>query len=70
MNLDKYIDRLILILSSRYDIKLNIFCKVDDNKLKKTYQIICDSKKTDKYYKEYFNNKKELVSWLLCLELR
>lgn len=70
MNLDKYIDRLVLILSSRYDIKLNIFCKVDDNKLKKTYQIICDSKQTDKYYKEYFNNKKELVSWLLCLELK
>ncbi len=68
MNLDKCIDRMILILSDIYEIKLNIFCKVEENRVKKTYQIICDSKKTDCYYKEYFNNKKELVRWLLCLE--
>lgn len=68
MNLDKCIDRLILILSSTYEIKLNIFCKAEDNRVKKTYQIICDSKKSEHYYKKYFNNKKELVRWLLWLE--
>lgn len=68
MNLDKCIDRLILILSSTYEIKLNIFCKAEDNRVKKTYQIICDSKKSEHSYKEYFNSKKELVRWLLCLE--
>ena len=69
MSLDKMIRIKLLTLSKKYDISLIEIKQAKDGKLKSSftfnYQI-----KNDKssHQKEWFNNKRELVSWLMCLE--
>ena len=67
MYLDKYIERLLVVLNKDYHIKLNVFYKVDNGMVKKSYQIICESLNSDYYYKNFYNSKKELVKYLLWL---
>lgn len=69
MNLDKIIKYKLLELSNKYDIYLTEIQKPRDNriqrKIKFNYKII--GSKLPRIEK-LFNNKRELVSWLVCLE--
>ena len=70
MNLDKAIKIKLLMLSSKYDISLIEIQKPKDNRINRllnfNYRPI-DAPKTDNICKT-FHNKKDLVSWLICLE--
>lgn len=70
MSLNKYIKLKMIQLSSKYDISLIQISKVKDNKVKNTLNFNYKPLSTD--YKENkcvrFYNKRELVSWLSCLE--
>lgn len=70
MNLDKYIKMKMITLSDKYDMSLVEISKVKDNKIKKVinfnYKPI-NSNGLDNICKTFFN-KRDLVSWLICLE--
>ena len=60
----------MLELSSKYDMSLIEISKVKDGKVNKTYNFNykpINGMPTDNIC-ERFYNKRELVSWLLCLE--
>ena len=70
MNLDRFIKMKIIQLSAKYDVSLIEISKAKDNKIKKTinfnYKPI-KAKPTENICKRFYN-KRELVSWLSCLE--
>lgn len=70
MNLDKVIRMKLLTLSTKYEISLIEIQKPKDNKIKRVFNFnyrLIDTPKIDNVCMT-FNNKRELVSWLLCLE--
>lgn len=68
MNLDKYIKIQLIILSEKYDISVVDITKVTDGQVSKKYTVNYKEKKENAINKqEHFNNKRKLVSWLLCL---
>lgn len=69
MNLDKFIRMKIIQLSTKYDISLVELSKVKEGKFKKTYNFnyrLYDAPKLDNVCMKFYN-KRELVSWLSCL---
>ena len=69
MNLDKYIRIQLSILSKKYDISVVELTSAKDGKVSKNYTVHLKNKDAlEKKYKKQFNNKKELVSWLICLD--
>lgn len=70
MNLDKVIKTKLLILSAKYDISLIEIQKTKINKISKVYNFnyrLIDAPKMDNICKTFYN-KRDLVSWLICLE--
>lgn len=70
MNLDRFIKMKIIELSSKYDISLVEISKVKDGRVKKTLNFNykpSKGKDKDNICKRFYN-KRELVSWLSCLE--
>lgn len=69
MNLDKYIRIQLMVLSKKYDISVVEVTKVKDEKFSKSYTVNIKEKKDDSFNEQmHFGNKKNLVSWLLCLD--
>lgn len=69
MRLDNYIRIQLTVLSRKYDISVVEVTKGKDNKISKSYTINYKNKQTKELNKQKrFCNKKELVSWLMCLE--
>lgn len=70
MKLDQYIRIKMLELNKKYITSLVEVSCVKDNKFKKTYTFNYRKKKSSPKdnQKETFFNKRDLVSWLLCLE--
>lgn len=72
MNLDKCINIQLVTLSDKYDISLTHIKKVDEGRIKQSFLVSYNVKvKEDEvkhYKKEWFSNKQDLVSWLVCLE--
>ena len=69
MNLDKYIRIQLMILSKKYDISVVEVTKTKDNGLSKSYTVNIKEKQDGSINKQmHFNNKKSLVSWLMCLK--
>ncbi len=70
MNIDRMIDMNIIRLSKKYKISIVETKKYNEefNRVTKSY-IVNYLEKVDNSYnhQEYFKNKKELVSWLVCL---
>lgn len=69
MNLDKMIRIKLAMLSNKYDISLIEIKKAKDGKVSSSFTLnyeLIDNKSSHK--KEFFSNKRELVSWLMCLE--
>jgi len=70
MNLDKAIKIKLLTLSSKYDISLIEIQKPKENRISRVFNFnykLIDAPKTDNICKTFYN-KKDLVSWLICLE--
>ena len=69
MKLDMFIRQKIIELSDKYDISLIEISKVKDGKYKKTYNFNYrpHESKAEENICERFYNKRELVSWLICL---
>lgn len=67
MKLDQMIRMKMIQLSDKYDISLIEISKVKDGRVTKTYNFNYKSD-SDENKCERFYNKRELVSWLLCLE--
>ena len=69
MNLDLFIKMKMIELSAKYDISLIEISKVKDNRLKKIFNFnykLLDAPKSDNICMTFYN-KRELVSWLSCL---
>ena len=70
MNIDRMIDANIVRLSDKYKISVDETRKYNDEfkRVTKSY-IVNRLKKSDDSYniQDYFKNKRELVSWLMCL---
>lgn len=69
MNLDLFIRMKIIELSAKYDISLVEISKVTNDKFKKIYNFnykLHNTKPKDNICKRFYN-KRELVSWLSCL---
>ncbi len=67
MNLNKMIRTQLLILSNKYDMSLIEIQNIKNGKIGKTYNFNYKLKDTKLNTSKRFNNKRELVSWLLCL---
>lgn len=70
MNLDRMIRQKLLMLSSKYDISLIEIQKPKENRINRVFNFnyrLIDTPKTDNKCMTFYN-KKELVSWLICLE--
>lgn len=70
MNLDKFIKMKMIQLSAKYDMSLVEISKVKDGKVKKTLNFNykpLKAKPTENICQRFYN-KRELVSWLSCLE--
>ena len=69
MNLDRFIKMKMIKLSTKYDISLVEISKIKNGKLKKVlnfnYRLLEEQKKNN--ISKKFYNKRELVSWLACL---
>lgn len=69
MRLDNYIRIQLTVLSKKYDISVVEVTKGKDNRVSKSYTINYKNKETKELNKQKrFCSKKELVSWLMCLE--
>ena len=69
MNLDTFIKMKMIQLSSIYDISLIEISKVKDGRVKKTFNFNFKplrGKDKENICKRFYN-KRELVSWLSCL---
>ena len=67
MNLDKYIRIQLMILSKKYDISVVEVTKTKEDGLSKSYTVNIKEKQEDSLNRQmHFNNKKDLVSWLMC----
>lgn len=69
MKLDMFIKVKMIELSKKYDISLIEISKVKDDKVKKTINFnyrALDKPKTENTCMTFYN-KKDLVSWLSCL---
>lgn len=67
MNLDKYIRIQLMILSKKYDISVVEVTKTKEDGLSKSYTVNIKEKSEESINKQmHFNNKKDLVSWLMC----
>ena len=70
MSLDKAIQIKLLTLCSKYDISLIEIQKPKDNKINRVFNFnyrLIDAPKMDNVCMTFYN-KKDLVSWLICLE--
>lgn len=68
MNINQMIRTQLLILSNKYDMSLIEIQNIKDGKIGKTYNFNYRLKNTENInISKRFNNKRELVSWLLCL---
>lgn len=69
MNLDRMIRIKLIELSSKYDISLVEIQKPKDGKVSRVINFTYRPKDTSPIENECisFRNKKELVSWLVCL---
>lgn len=69
MNLDMFIRVKLLSLSNKYELSLVEISKVKDGKFRKTYNFNYrphESRPKDNICNTFYN-KRELVSWLACL---
>lgn len=68
MNLNKFINMQLLMLSKKYDISIVEVTKVIDNQIKKSITVNHKKKTKNALNRQmHFFSKKELVSWLMCL---
>ena len=70
MNLDRMIRQKLLMLCSKYDISLIEIQKPKENRINRVFNFnyrLIDAPKLDNVCMTFYN-KKELVSWLICLE--
>ncbi len=56
------------MLSKKYEISIIQVITNKNDKVSKKYDLVAKNKLTDEKTKETFFNKKQLVSWLMCLE--
>lgn len=69
MNLDKYIRIQLMILSKKYDISVVEVTKAKEDGLSKSFTVNIKERQEDSINKQmHFKNKKQLVSWLMCLK--
>lgn len=69
MNLDKYIRIQLMILSKKYDISVVEVTKGQEDRVSKSYTVNFKEKQEGSINQQmHFGNKKNLVSWLLCLD--
>lgn len=70
MNLDKYIRVALTNLSNKYKITIVEITVAKEGKIGKNYSVSYEELNSDKVClnKESFKNKRDLVSWLLCLK--
>lgn len=69
MSLDKYIRIQLIILSKKYDISVIDITKAIDGQISKKYTVNFKEKKENAINRqEHFKSKRQLVSWLLCLD--
>lgn len=68
MNLNKYINIVLIKLSDKYDISVIEIIKAKDKKIYKNYTVNIKTKDNEDKKQYHFNNKRQLVSWLTCLE--
>ena len=68
MNLNKYINIMLIKLSDKYDISVIEIIKAKDKKIYKNYTVNIKEKDSENKEQYHFNNKRQLVSWLTCLE--
>lgn len=68
MNLNKYINIMLIKLSDKYDISVIEIIKAKDKKIYKNYTVNMKEKDSENKEQYHFNNKRQLVSWLTCLE--
>lgn len=68
MNLNKYINIVLIKLSDKYDISVIEIIKAKDKKIYKNYTVNIKEKDSENKEQYHFNNKRQLVSWLTCLE--
>lgn len=70
MNLDKFIKIIMIQLSTKYDVSLVEISKVKDGVVKKTLNFNykpLNAPPTENVCQRFYN-KRQLVSWLSCLE--
>lgn len=69
MNLNKYINVLLVELSKKYDISIMEISSVFDNRVYRKYTVSYSKKDNDDVIKEreQFSGKRALVSWLMWL---
>ena len=70
MNLDKFIKMKMIQLSAKYDMSLIEISRVKDERVKKALNFNykpLDAEPTENICQRFYN-KRELVSWLSCLE--
>lgn len=69
MNLDKYIKIQLMILSKKYDISVIEVTKATEDKISRSYTVNIREKQEDAINEQmHFNSKRNLVSWLMCLD--
>lgn len=59
---------MLIKLSDKYDISVIEIIKTKDKKIYKNYTVNMKTKDNEDKEQYHFNNKRQLVSWLTCLE--
>lgn len=59
---------MLIKLSDKYDISVIEIIKAKDKKIYKNYTVNIKEKDNENKEQYHFNNKRQLVSWLTCLE--
>ena len=59
---------MLIKLSDKYDISVIEIIKAKDKKIYKNYTVNMKEKDSENKEQYHFNNKRQLVSWLTCLE--